>query len=115
PQFLSDRRHQPLEALLAREKQRALRQALTALPYANRVALLMHVWGEYSYQEIAAFTDVPVTTVEGRIHRAKRQLRRLLQAASGEFACEPAPARDARPGRKSMNQPYAPDPSRPLA
>jgi MSHA biogenesis protein MshG len=29
--------------------------------------------------KIAAFTNVPVTTVEGRIHRARRQLRRLLR------------------------------------
>lgn len=110
-QPLTDRRPQPLDALLAREKQRALRQALVALPYANRVALLMHVWGEYSYQEIADFTDVPVTTVEGRIHRAKRQLRRLLRAAGGEYAGEPAPARSTQSGRKPMNQPHAPAPA----
>ncbi|MDQ2688237.1 MAG: sigma-70 family RNA polymerase sigma factor [Armatimonadota bacterium] len=69
----------PLDALLARERQRELRQALVALPDTNRTALLMHVWGEYSYEEIAAATGVRVTTIEGRIYRAKKQLRRLLR------------------------------------
>lgn len=69
---------QPLAVLLARERQRVLRQALASLPDTNRVALLMHVWEEASYQEIAAFTGVAVTTVEGRLYRARKQLRRLL-------------------------------------
>jgi RNA polymerase sigma-70 factor (ECF subfamily) len=88
---LADLRPQPLQALLAREQQRSLRQALVALPVANRVALLMHVWGDYSYEEIAVFTEVPVTTVEGRIHRARRQLRRLLRDEGGGFPAEPVP------------------------
>lgn len=46
----------PLEAVLARERQRELRQALTKLPDVNRIALLMRVWDGASYQEIAAFT-----------------------------------------------------------
>ena len=69
---------QPLAVLLARERQRALRQALAALPDANRIALLMHVWEGASYEEIAVFTGVAVTTIEGRLYRARKQLRRLL-------------------------------------
>ena len=69
---------QPLEILLARERQRALRQALASLPDANRIALLMHIWEGASYAEIAVFTGVAVSTVEGRLHRARKQLRRLL-------------------------------------
>jgi DNA-directed RNA polymerase specialized sigma24 family protein len=68
----------PLEVVLSGEKQRELHRALLLLPQANRLALLMHVWGNYSYAEIAAFTEVRVTTVEGRIYRAKRQMQRLL-------------------------------------
>ena len=68
----------PLEIVLSGEKQRELHRALLLLPQANRLALLMHVWGNYSYAEIAAFTDVRLTTVEGRIYRAKRQMQRLL-------------------------------------
>lgn len=82
---------QPLAILLARERQRALRQALAALPDANRVALLMHVWEGASYEEIAAFTGVAVSTVEGRLYRARKQLRRLLP--DDEDALRGRPAR----------------------
>ncbi len=69
---------QPLAVLLARERQQELRRALASLPDVNRIALLMHVWEGASYEEIAAFTGVAVTTVEGRLYRARKQLRRLL-------------------------------------
>jgi RNA polymerase sigma factor (sigma-70 family) len=115
-QLLADRRQQPLQVLLAREQQRSLRQALVALSVANRVALLMHVWGDYSYEEIAAFTGVPVTTVEGRIHRARRQLRRLLRDEGGGFPGEPAPpARPERTERKPMRPQKPPELAQTLA
>jgi len=69
----------PLELIVEREKQREWRQALLTVPENNRIALLMHVWGGSSYEEIAAFLGVPLTTVEGRIHRARIQLRRALR------------------------------------
>jgi hypothetical protein len=116
---VADRRPQPLDELLAREQQRSLRQALVALPVANRVALLMHVWGDYSYQEIAAFTGVPVTTVEGRIHRARRQLRGLLRDEAGGLPAvqsEPGPGllplRGIHPSPRRPPTPWAPDDAR---
>ena len=75
----------PLEMLLEKERQRAWRRVLIELPGPNRYALLMHVWGGYSHQEIAEFLNVPVTTVEGRIHRAKTQLRRQLRSGADEL------------------------------
>lgn len=80
---------EPLDALLARERQKAWRAALLKLPDANRLALLMHVWGDLSYEEIAAFAEVPVTTIEGRIHRSKVQLRRILASDAAELLGEP--------------------------
>lgn len=77
-QLPADAALQPLPVLLARERQRALRQALASLPDANRIALLMHVWEGASYGEIAEFTGVAVTTVEGRLYRARKRLRQLL-------------------------------------
>ncbi|MDQ2798841.1 MAG: RNA polymerase sigma factor [Armatimonadota bacterium] len=86
---------QPLEVLLARERQRAMRQALASLPDANRVALLMHVWEGASYEEIAAFTSVAVSTVEGRLYRARKQLRRLLHEDEAALTGRPARRWDA--------------------
>ncbi|MBV9852208.1 MAG: sigma-70 family RNA polymerase sigma factor [Armatimonadetes bacterium] len=94
----------PLEAVLTREKQRELRQALAALPEANRIALLMHTWEGSSYAEIAAFTGVAVTTVEGRIHRARRQLRRLLWDEGVTLLGMPDPSKRRRPTPRKYDE-----------
>jgi RNA polymerase sigma factor (sigma-70 family) len=59
-----------------REMMRQVRRALQRLPENNRLALIMHVLHGQSYREIATSLGVPVTTVEGRIHRARRELGR---------------------------------------
>lgn len=87
---LRDPRPSPMEMVLAKERERAWRKALLSLPEANRLALLMHIWGGCSYDEIAAFAGVPLTTVEGRIHRARRQMRRVLNSSAyAELLGEP--------------------------
>lgn len=88
----------PLDAVLRWEQSVALRDALLIISQANRRALIMHLWGHYAYSEIAEQLGIPLTTVEGRIHRAKNQLRRLL----GYF--EPAkPAYSANKGVSAMD------------
>ena len=79
----------PLDGLLARERRELWRRALLAIPEANRLPLIMHVRGGQSYEEIARQLDVPVSTVEGRIHRARLQLRRLLRNDAAELLGEP--------------------------
>jgi RNA polymerase sigma factor (sigma-70 family) len=54
-------------------------QALGQLPPAYRDALLLHVWGELSYEQIAEATHVRVGTVRSRIHRARAYVRATLQ------------------------------------
>ena len=61
-----------------RDLERELSAGLRAIPRQNRIALLMRYFGRASYQDIANFLDVPKTTVEGRIYRAKLQLRSRL-------------------------------------
>lgn len=68
----------PLDLFLRREQSERLREALLALPADNRQALILACWAHYSYVEIAARLGIPLTTVEGRIHRARRQIRQLL-------------------------------------
>jgi len=69
-QLLPDGARGPWEILLETERQRKLHRFLLLLPKANRLALLMHEWGDYSYAEIALVAEIPVTTVDGRICRA---------------------------------------------
>jgi RNA polymerase sigma factor (sigma-70 family) len=49
--------------------------ALSRLDVGQRDALLLHVWGELSYGEIAESLDIPIGTVRSRISRACASLR----------------------------------------
>lgn len=49
-------------------------RALSVLPTDNRLALSLFLVNGYTYEEVASLTEVPVTTVKGRIERAKRKL-----------------------------------------
>ena len=52
--------------------------ALDQIPDDQRDALLLHVWEDLSYDEIAVALDVPVGTVRSRISRGRSKLRELL-------------------------------------
>jgi RNA polymerase sigma-70 factor (ECF subfamily) len=52
-------------------------QVLGALPSVERDALVLYVWEELSYDEIAAALGVPVGTVRSRLNRARLTLREL--------------------------------------
>jgi RNA polymerase sigma-70 factor (ECF subfamily) len=51
--------------------------AVSELPDAERDALLLYVWEDLGYEEIAAALDVPVGTVRSRLNRARVRLREL--------------------------------------
>jgi len=70
-----------VRAVIARCEQRELARALQNLPTANRLAVLMHVRDGMPYERIAAFVGVPVSTVEGRVFRARQALRRSVIAS----------------------------------
>lgn len=55
-----------------------LAAALARLPAGQRDALLLLVWADLSYAQIAEATGVPLGTVQSRISRARRHLRRQL-------------------------------------
>lgn len=61
--------------------------ALERLDAGQREALLLHVWGELSYAEVASAMDIPVGTVRSRISRACAALRQELEPQA-DVACE---------------------------
>ena len=55
-----------------------IQQALLALPYDFREAVVLCDLVGLSYEEIASATSVPIGTVRSRIHRGRRMLRDLI-------------------------------------
>jgi RNA polymerase sigma-70 factor (ECF subfamily) len=61
----------------------AVADAIARLPDGERDALLLYVWEDLGYDDIAVALGVPVGTVRSRLNRGRRRLRELV-AASGE-------------------------------
>jgi RNA polymerase sigma-70 factor (ECF subfamily) len=76
---LADAGESPLEELQARELGGQIEEAIAKLrPEYRSCILLRHVEG-YPYEEIAEMLDLPLGTVKTYIHRARSQLRELLE------------------------------------
>ena len=60
-------------------KRQDLWEAVEQLPENYRSAALMYYLSGFSYQEIADFMEVPVSTVRGRLQQARKRLRRTLE------------------------------------
>ena len=68
----------PQRAFAERELARKLAAAIGALPSASRSVLILRVYQELSYREIAQALDIPLGTVMSRLHNAKEMLRKSL-------------------------------------
>jgi RNA polymerase sigma factor (sigma-70 family) len=68
---------QIVDRLDAEELWPRVADAVAALPEGERDALLLYVWEELSYDEIALALGVPVGTVRSRLNRARENLREL--------------------------------------
>jgi hypothetical protein len=70
----------------------AVEQALARLSEASRLTLTLFYLDAYSMREIAAFLDVPVTTVKSRLRDARARLRKeLAEIAEERLRPEPLP------------------------
>jgi RNA polymerase sigma-70 factor (ECF subfamily) len=69
----------PRELLIRQEQEAAFMKLLDQLPQPQRSVLLLRFVEDFSLDEIAAITAVPIGTVKSRLHNAKRALRQLLE------------------------------------
>jgi RNA polymerase sigma factor (sigma-70 family) len=58
--------------------------AVALLPEGERDALLLYVWEDLGYDEIARALEVPVGTVRSRLNRARQTLRELRASIGRE-------------------------------
>jgi RNA polymerase sigma-70 factor (ECF subfamily) len=69
----------PHEALLARERAGAVRQAVAGLPVELREALVLCEWEDCSVAAAAAILKTTPKAVESRLYRARQTLRERLK------------------------------------
>ncbi len=69
---------QPEEAWEIKEKQNLLLKAIADLTPEQRIVLVLHKLEGLTSQEVAEILDTSKAVVEGRIHRAKRSLQKIL-------------------------------------
>ena len=69
----------PGDRLMRRESVSRLRQALAALPPDQRDVLVLRAVNGLNYHEISRRLDLNIGTVRSRLHRARQELRDLLQ------------------------------------
>jgi RNA polymerase sigma-70 factor (ECF subfamily) len=65
----------PESLLLHQEDRCRLTRALDALPFSERTIIVLLMQHDYTYQDIAAVLDIPVSTVRTRVSRACQRLR----------------------------------------
>ncbi|PWB74037.1 RNA polymerase subunit sigma-24 [candidate division GN15 bacterium] len=69
----------PDRILKQRERRRVLQQALGALSENQRVAFVLSQYDGLSYQEIAGILKTSLGSVESLIHRARKNLQKVLR------------------------------------
>jgi RNA polymerase sigma-70 factor (ECF subfamily) len=72
-------RHDPIAAMHERQMSAGMERALSRLTPEQRTVILLADVEEYSYQDIADVISCSIGTVRSRLHRARAQLRRLLE------------------------------------
>ncbi len=83
----------PDEALEKTETKEAIIAAIDTLPDIYREAVLLHYMEGMTYSEIAAFLDIPESTVTGRLQVARNRLRDELMPMVEDTLREKRPTR----------------------
>lgn len=78
------------------EKRRRVLAAIQALPPNERMVTSLFYIGDYSQNEIAAFLEVPVTTIKKRLYDARQKLRTTMLDIVKDTLHEKRPSRDER-------------------
>jgi RNA polymerase sigma factor (sigma-70 family) len=85
----------PAEVVEAHEVQDRVHAAIRALPPAERTATALFYVARYSQEEVAAFLGVPVSTVNNRLHAARKRLQRSMLDMVRDRLQEARPSNDA--------------------
>ena len=84
----------PAALIEEKETRMQVHAALRTLPDREREVATLFYIGEYTHKEIGAFLDVPATTVNNRLHAARRWLREEFVNMTKEDLKTRRPSRD---------------------
>lgn len=70
----------PLQAAVADERDRMVREAVDRLPDDQREVLVMKLYAGLTFQQVAESLDEPLSTVSSRYQRAIEKLRTTMEA-----------------------------------
>jgi RNA polymerase sigma-70 factor (ECF subfamily) len=84
--WMPDERPRPEEQTLLGQRERAMRELLESLPPQYRMAIVLRYWRDMSYEDIAEATQSTVSAVKSRLHRARLEMARRIQAAEAREA-----------------------------
>jgi RNA polymerase sigma-70 factor (ECF subfamily) len=76
--------HQPGDALERRESDQRIHAALQQVAPDFRTVLVLRDLEGMKYEEIAVALDLPIGTVRSRLHRARLELRSILEKTEAE-------------------------------
>ncbi|MCB0120620.1 MAG: sigma-70 family RNA polymerase sigma factor, partial [Caldilineaceae bacterium] len=76
------------------ELRQAVQTALQQLPTTQRQVITLFYIADYSQKEIAAFLDLPLTTVKKRLYDAKQRLKVRMTEMAQDYLHEQRPSRD---------------------
>jgi RNA polymerase sigma factor (sigma-70 family) len=78
PDASDSRERDPLDWLLADERQALVRRALERLRRRDAEILLLKYTEDWSYRQLAEHLGLSTSAVEARLHRARQKMRRAL-------------------------------------
>jgi RNA polymerase sigma-70 factor (ECF subfamily) len=74
----------PESSLSRSEEQRLVRGLLDQLSPVDRAAVVMYYWYDFSYEEIASSLSLTESAVKSRLHRARRDMARMMMDQRGQ-------------------------------
>lgn len=68
----------PDVSVMCNEESRRLHNAMAKLPYEQREVIMLHVYEEMTFRQIAGLQGAPINTVQGRYRYGLKKLRETL-------------------------------------
>jgi RNA polymerase sigma-70 factor (ECF subfamily) len=81
----------PEQETVRHEEQAALQRVLQQLDGIDRAAVVLRYWYDFSEIEISQSLSLTVSAVKSRLHRARKEIARRLQANAAETRVERIP------------------------